>query len=50
MTDGTLDFRRYLRNTLLVAILAVSGTVVSSAMVAYAFARVRWSGSKPLSC
>ena len=48
MTDGTLDFRRYLRNTLLVAILAVSGTVVSSAMVAYAFARVRWSGSKPL--
>ena len=40
MTDGTLDFRRYLRNTLLVAILAVSGTVVSSAMVAYAFARV----------
>lgn len=34
----------YARNSLLIAILAVSGTVVSNAIVAYSFARLKWPG------
>ena len=48
LTDDTVDFPRYLRNTLLVAILAVTGTTLSSAVCAYGFARVRWRGNKAL--
>ena len=41
---GYIPFLVYGRNTLLIAILAVSGTVCSNSLVAYAFARLRWPG------
>jgi multiple sugar transport system permease protein len=37
-------FLRYLLNTLTIAIPSVIGAVVSNALVAYGFARVRWPG------
>lgn len=47
-TDPVVDFPLFLRNSLIVALLSVSGMVVSSAIVAYGFARVRWRGRGPL--
>lgn len=44
LRDPVVEFPVYLRNTLLVALLAVAGGTVSSAVVAYGFARVRWPG------
>ena len=41
---GYIPFLVYGRNTLILAILNVSGVVVSNALVAYAFARLRWPG------
>lgn len=41
---GYIPFLVYGRNTLLLCILTVTGTVVSNAIVAYAFARLRWPG------
>jgi multiple sugar transport system permease protein len=41
---GYIPFLVYGRNTLLICILAVAGTVCSNALVAYAFARLRWPG------
>jgi multiple sugar transport system permease protein len=41
---GYAPFLFYIRNTVLVCILAVAGTVASNALVAYAFARLRWKG------
>lgn len=41
---GYLPFVVYARNTLLVTALAVTGSVCSNAVVAYAFARMRWKG------
>jgi multiple sugar transport system permease protein len=41
---GYIPFLRYTVNTLHVAVLAVAGTVVSNALVAYGFARLRWPG------
>src|ERR1700710_1351851 len=41
---GYIPFLAYVRNTLLVSVLSVSGTLVSNALVAYAFARPRWPG------
>ncbi|MCC6321685.1 MAG: carbohydrate ABC transporter permease [Phycisphaerales bacterium] len=38
------DFRLYLRNSLLVGTLSVIGMVLSSAIVAYGFSRIRWPG------
>jgi multiple sugar transport system permease protein len=43
-TDESINFPLYLRNTLTVAILAVGGMVLSSAVVAYGFSRVEWRG------
>lgn len=43
--DQTIKFPLYLRNTLLVALLGVSGMTLSSAVVAYGLSRVRWKGS-----
>lgn len=37
-------FLVYLRNTLIVAVLGVIGTTLSSALVAYGFARIPWRG------
>ncbi|RYG42107.1 carbohydrate ABC transporter permease, partial [bacterium] len=34
----------YARNTVVLCLLIVSGTVVSNALVAYSFARLRWKG------
>lgn len=46
-TDPSVNFPLYLRNTLVVAILAVTGMTLSSAIVAYGFARIRWRGRGP---
>ncbi len=40
----TLPMARFAWNTFVVVIVAVLGTVVSSAMVAFSFARMRWPG------
>ena len=41
---GYIPFLVYGRNTLVLALLTVSGAVASNALVAYAFARMRWKG------
>ncbi len=41
---GFIPFLVYGRNTLILAILIVAGTLVSNSLVAYAFARLRWPG------
>lgn len=41
---GYIPFLIYGRNTLLIATLSVAGAVCSNAVVAYAFARLRWPG------
>jgi multiple sugar transport system permease protein len=38
------EFPRYLRNTLILCVLTVIGTVVSSSLAAYGFSRVNWRG------
>lgn len=43
-TDDSIHFPLYLRNTLIVALLSVVGMTVSSAMVAYGFARIKFRG------
>lgn len=42
LNDPVIDFPLYLKNTLVVAILSVSGMVISTSLVAYGFSRVRW--------
>lgn len=44
----TITFVTYLSNTLLVAVLGVTGTVLSSALVAYGLSRVQWKGREAL--
>jgi ABC-type glycerol-3-phosphate transport system permease component len=39
-----IPFARFMWNTIVVVTLAVIGTVISSAMVAYSFSRLRWPG------
>ncbi len=46
--NDRLDFPLYARNTLIIATLAVLGTVISSSLVAYAFARIRFKGRTTL--
>ncbi|HEV2471385.1 MAG TPA: carbohydrate ABC transporter permease, partial [Chthonomonadales bacterium] len=41
---GYIPFLVYARNTLLLCILTVSGTLVSNSLVAYGFARLKWPG------
>ena len=41
---GYIPFLLYGRNTLVICLLTVSGTVISNALVAYSFARLRWPG------
>lgn len=43
-----IPFWRYLANTLFVSGLSVLGTVLSCPLVAYALAKVRWPGARPL--
>ena len=47
LTDDSTNFPLYLRNTLWIALLGVTGTTISSAIVAYGFSRVRWRGRGP---
>ncbi|MFN7022296.1 MAG: carbohydrate ABC transporter permease [Phycisphaerales bacterium] len=42
--DRAVQFPLYLRNTLVVAALSVTGMTVSSAIVAFGLSRVRWRG------
>lgn len=42
--DPSITFPVYLRNTLLIALLSVAGMTISSAVVAFGFARLRWRG------
>jgi multiple sugar transport system permease protein len=42
------DFLRYLFNTLLVAGMSVTGQVLTSSLVGWGFARLRFAGKKPL--
>jgi len=46
--SGRVSFWTFLGNTLTVCILGVIGTVLSNAVVAYGFARVRWRGRDAL--
>jgi ABC-type glycerol-3-phosphate transport system permease component len=39
-----LPLTTFIKNTLIIVVFAVLGTVVSSALVAYSFARLRWPG------
>lgn len=43
-THPRVDFPLYTHNTLIVCLLAVAGTVVSSSLVAYGFARIDFKG------
>jgi multiple sugar transport system permease protein len=44
ITSPKLDFPLLTRNTLIVAVLSVTGTLLSSSMAAYAFAKIRFKG------
>jgi multiple sugar transport system permease protein len=44
----TITFITYLSNTLLVALFGVTGTVLSSALVAYGLSRIQWKGREAL--
>jgi multiple sugar transport system permease protein len=41
---GYIPFLVYARNTLILCVLVVAGTVASNTVVAYAFARLKWKG------
>jgi multiple sugar transport system permease protein len=45
---GYIPFLEYGKNTLLLCLLVVSGTVVSNALIAYGFARLQWPGRNAL--
>lgn len=45
---GAVSFWTFLGNTMLVCVLGVIGAVLSNALVAYSFARVRWRGREKL--
>jgi multiple sugar transport system permease protein len=42
--DGSVSFFTFFANTLVVSVLGVTGTVLSNALVAYGFARLKWRG------
>lgn len=44
ITHPKMDFPRFTRNTLVVAVLTVTGTVLSSSIVAYGFSKIRFRG------
>jgi multiple sugar transport system permease protein len=44
LSNDKLDFPALARNTLIVAVLTVLGTTISSAIVAYGFAKIRFKG------
>ncbi|HEX8324141.1 MAG TPA: carbohydrate ABC transporter permease [Tepidisphaeraceae bacterium] len=48
LSSNKTDFLLWTRNTLIIAVLGVAGTVFSSALVAYGFAKIKFRGSKVL--
>jgi multiple sugar transport system permease protein len=40
----TIPFLTYLMNTLIIVVLVVTGTIITSTLAAYGFARLRWPG------
>jgi multiple sugar transport system permease protein len=42
--DTAVSFGTFLRNTLVVCLLGVLGSVLSNAVIAYGFAKIRWRG------
>lgn len=46
--DTAVSFWIFLRNSLLVCILGVIGAVLSNAIIAYGFAKIRWRGREAL--
>ena len=46
--DPKANFLLWARNTLIIAVLGVTGTTLSSALVAYGFARIRFIGRRAL--
>lgn len=48
LTNSNTNFPLWTRNTLIVAVLAVSGGTLSSAIVAYGFAKIRFRGRNAL--
>lgn len=46
--DAAVSFFSFLRNTLLVCVLGCVGAVLSNAIIAYGFARIRWRGRDTL--
>lgn len=45
VTSEKFDFLQLTRNTLIIAVLSVVGTVISSSIVAYGFAKIQFKGS-----
>ncbi len=48
LTDSTISFFGFFKNSLVIAILGTLGTVVTSAMAAYAFSRLQFRGRNRL--
>lgn len=48
LTSPKMDFPLFTRNTLIIALLTVAGTVSSSAIVAYGFAKIDFKGKNAL--
>jgi multiple sugar transport system permease protein len=46
--DAQVSFFTFLRNTLLVCVLGVIGAILSNALIAYGFAKIRWRGRDAL--
>lgn len=44
LTHDKMDFPQYTRNTLWITLLSIFGTVLSSSLVAYGFAKIRFKG------
>ena len=44
LTSPKIEFLLWMRNTLVIAVFGVTGTVISSALVAYGFAKMRFKG------
>jgi multiple sugar transport system permease protein len=47
-TSEKANFLLWTRNTLIIEVLSVSGTMISSAIVAYGFAKIKFKGRGPL--
>ena len=48
LTSEKFNFRLWARNTLVIEVLTVTGTTISSAIVAYGFAKIRFKGRSAL--